>query len=94
MKFPSDMVYIFHSKFGLKIFEIGAQKNCAIVRLIHVSNSHTKFGRISSNGFDGVSVTDRQTESMGIKILKHPLIVILHFGHSVWKKGYIQLIMY
>ena len=36
--------------------EVG-QKKCAVAHPIHVSNSHTKFGWISSNGL-GDSVTD------------------------------------
>ena len=31
-------------------------------RPIHVSNSHTKFGLISSNNLGGDSITDRLTE--------------------------------
>ena len=38
------------------------QKQCAVARLIHVSNSHTKFGWISSNGLGGDSVTDGQMD--------------------------------
>ena len=44
------------TKFGIKIFEIdfviggGAKIFLAVACLIHVSNSHTKFGLISSNG--------------------------------------------
>ena len=34
------------------------QKKCAVAHPIHVSNSHTKFGWISSNGLGGDSVTD------------------------------------
>ena len=33
---------------------------------IHVSNSHTKFGWISSNGLGGDSVTDGRTEANAI----------------------------
>ena len=48
----------------------GAKKNCAVARPIHVSNPHTKFGWISSNGLGGDSVTDgqtdRQTEAIAI----------------------------
>ena len=40
----------------------GAKKFFYDVHPIHVSNSHTKFGRISSNGLGGVSITDGQTE--------------------------------
>ena len=36
-------------------------KKCAVARLIHVTNSHTKFGWISPNGLGGDSVTDRRT---------------------------------
>ena len=38
------------------------QKKFDIARPIHVSNSHTKFGWISSNGLGGDSITDRQTD--------------------------------
>ena len=37
------------------------QKKCAVAHPIHVSNSHTKFGWISSNGLGGDSVTDGRT---------------------------------
>ena len=33
-------------------------KKSAVARPIHVSNTHTKFGCISSNGLGGDSVTD------------------------------------
>ena len=33
-------------------------KKCAVARPIHVSNWHTKFGWILSNGLGGDSVTD------------------------------------
>ena len=33
-------------------------KKCAVAHPIHVSNSHTKFGWILSNGLGGDSVTD------------------------------------
>ena len=36
-------------------------KKCAVAHPIYVSNSHTKFGWISSNGL-GDSLTDRQTD--------------------------------
>ena len=42
------------------------QKKCAIARPIHVSNSHTKFGWISSNGLGEESVTDGPTEAIAI----------------------------
>ena len=37
-------------------------KISAVARPIHVSNTHTKFGWISSNGLGGDSVTDRRTD--------------------------------
>ena len=40
----------------------GAQKKCAVAHPIYVSNPHTKFGWISSNGLGGDSVTDGQTD--------------------------------
>ena len=40
----------------------GAKKKCAVAHPIHVSNSHTKFGWISSNGLGGDSVTDGRTD--------------------------------
>ena len=39
----------------------GGAKKIAVARPIHVSNSHTKFGWISSNGLGGDSITDRWT---------------------------------
>ena len=36
----------------------GAKNKCAVAHPIHVSNSHTKFGLISSNGLGGDNVTD------------------------------------
>ena len=46
------------------IFDLlsGAKKNFAVARPIHVSNSHTKFGWISSNSLGGDSITDRRTD--------------------------------
>ena len=38
------------------------QKKSAVAHPIHVSNSHTKFGWISSNCLGGDSVTDRRTD--------------------------------
>ena len=37
-------------------------KNIAVARPIHVSNSHTKSGWISSNGLGGDCITDGQTD--------------------------------
>ena len=41
---------------------MGAGQKCALARSIHVSNSHTKFGQISSSGLGGDSITDRWTD--------------------------------
>ena len=38
------------------------QKKFDVAHPIHVSNSHTKFGWISSNGLGGNSITDRWTD--------------------------------
>ena len=38
----------------------GPKKKSAVAHSIHVSNSHTKFGWISSSGLGGNSVTDRR----------------------------------
>ena len=38
------------------------QKECAVAHPIHVSNLHTKFGWISSNGLGGDSVIDGQMD--------------------------------
>ena len=66
-----------HTKFGIKIFVIevkwylsfdpsegpeGTGPNCAVARPIPVSNSHTKFGWISSKCLGGDSITDKQAE--------------------------------
>ena len=45
----------------------GAKNNCAVASPIHVSNSHTKFGWISSNSLGGDSITD------GWRQLQYPL---------------------
>ena len=37
-------------------------KKCAVACPIHVSNSHTKFGWVSSNGLRGDSVTEGQMD--------------------------------
>ena len=42
------------------------QKKFDVARPIHESNSHTKFGCISSNGLGGDSITDGQTEALTI----------------------------
>ena len=69
------VLYLSHTKFGIKIFEIDfvieikwyltfwpllqGPNFFYFARPIHVSNSHTKFGLISSNGLGGDSITDR-----------------------------------
>ena len=59
-----------NAKFGIKIFEIDfviegprrrGQNKCAATRPIHASNSHTKYGWVSSNVLGGDSITDIQT---------------------------------
>ena len=40
----------------------GRGQKSAVAHPIHVNNSHTKFGWISSNGLGGDSVTDGQKE--------------------------------
>ena len=40
----------------------GWGQKSAVTCLIHVSNSHTKFGWISSNGLGGDSMTDGRTD--------------------------------
>ena len=50
--------------FDLKIPTQGpreADKKNTVANLIHVSNSHTKFGQIRSNGLGG-SITDRRMD--------------------------------
>ena len=44
----------------------GAKKKFDVARPIHVSNSHIKFGWISSNGLGGDSIRDRRTEAITI----------------------------
>ena len=38
------------------------EKKFNVAHPIHVSNSHSKFGWISSNGLGGDSITDRRTD--------------------------------
>ena len=44
----------------------GAQKKSDVARPIHMSNSHIKFGLISSNGLGGDSIMDGRTEVITI----------------------------
>ena len=48
----------------------GPKKKCDVARHIHVSNTHTKFGWISSNGLGGDSVTEGPTD--GRRRLQYP----------------------
>ena len=41
----------------------GRAKKFGVARPIHVSNSHNKFGWISSNGLEGDSITDRRRDN-------------------------------
>ena len=52
----------------------GGAKKSAVARLIHVTNSHTKFGWILSNGLGGDIVTDGQTDGRtdGRRQLQYP----------------------
>ena len=40
----------------------GRGQKCVVAHPIHLSNSHTKFGWISSNGLGGDNVADGQTD--------------------------------
>ena len=46
----------------------GRIQKCAVVRPIYVSNSHTKFSWIKSNGLGRDSVTDGQTDGQADKV--------------------------
>ena len=41
----------------------GPKNKIAVARPIHVSNSHTKFGLISSNGLGGESITEGRMQA-------------------------------
>ena len=58
----------------------GGQKKADVARPIHVSNSHTKFVWISSNGLGGDSITDKRTD--GQRRLQYPH-VFFFFKKSV-----------
>ena len=89
-----------HTKFGIKIFEIdfvieikwyltfwpGAEKKFDVARPIHVSNSHTKFGWISSNGLRGDSITDRRMDER--RRLQYPL----RFFKKAWGQLHLNVI--
>ena len=59
------------------------QKKCAVAHPIHVSNSHTKFGWISSNGLGGDSVTDGRTDGGDCNI---PDTFLLKRGDKNWNE--------
>ena len=50
----------------------GAKKMFYVARPIHVTNSHTKFDLISSNGLGGDSITDRQQDGIWFWPLSTP----------------------
>ena len=57
------MIFDYIWPFGPSLGPQGVgQKKCAVAHPIHVSNSHTKFGWISSNSLGGDRVTDWQTD--------------------------------
>ena len=53
----------------------GGQNKCALAHPIHVSNTHTKFVWISSNGLGGDSVMDGQRQ--------------LQYPHHFFKKAWV-----
>ena len=54
-------------------------KKCAVAHPIHASNSHIKFGWISSNGLGGYSVTDgRRRLQYPRRFLKKGIKIILN----------------
>ena len=55
------------------------QKKCTVAHPIHVSNSHTKFGWISSNGLGGNSMTDGGDCNIPDAFLKSVGITMWHF---------------
>ena len=52
------------------------QTKCAVAHPIHVSNTHTKFGWISSIGLGGDSVIDGRAEAIAIS----PLLFLKAWG--------------
>ena len=64
----------------------GAKKKFDVARPIHVSNSHTKFGWISSYGLGGDSITDRRTEAITIS----PSFFLKKLEKSPRKRGNIS----
>ena len=65
----------------------GGAKKCAAVRPIHVSNSHTKFGWISSNGLGGDSVMDGQTDGRMEVITISPTLFKKSVGIKIGPKS-------
>ena len=61
-KYPYNDIYLYLTFWPLPKAPGGGAKKCAVAHSIHVSNSHTKFGWISSNGLGGDSVTDGRTD--------------------------------
>ena len=71
-----DIDFVIEIKWYLNFWSLprapgGGAKKVAVARPIHVSNTHTKFGWISSNGLGGDSITDRRTD--GRTRLQYPL---------------------
>ena len=58
-------------------------KKCAVAHPIHVSNSHTKFGWISSNGLGGDSVTDGRTDGRTETIAISPALFKKSVGINI-----------
>ena len=68
----------------------GGAKKCAVARPIHVSNSHTKVGWISSNGWGGDIAwrTDGRTEAIAIS----PTLFFKKRGHNFWRGCCLKLL--
>ena len=56
-------------------WEMG-QKNCAVAHPTHVSNSHTKFGLILSNG-SGESITGGQAITIFPSLFKKSVVIMI-----------------
>ena len=58
------------------------KENCGVAHLIHVSDSHIKFGWISSNGLGGDSVMDGRMEAISIS----PSLFLKKHGDNKYAK--------
>ena len=65
----------------------GRAKKCAAVRPIHMSNSHTKFGWILSNGLGGDSLMDGQTDGQMEEIAISPTLFYKSVGIKIGPKS-------